>query len=68
LIPSWRTYFAEHLEPGELPEFVEDPNLDERRCVLETQVGKTELGWEVQFKEVEQGLLDLLAQSPKGAE
>jgi flagellar assembly protein FliH len=63
LVP-WREYFTQHIDPGDMPELVEDPTLDENRCVLETHLGKTELGWEVQLKEIEQGLLDLLAQRP----
>jgi len=36
--------------------------------VLQTQVGKTELGLEIQLKEIEQGMMDLLAlQKPHGA-
>ena len=64
LMPPWRDYFARHIDPGDLPELVEDPTLEEGRCVLETHLGKTELGWEVQLKEIERGLLDLLAQRP----
>jgi len=64
LAPSWREYFTRHIDPADLPQLIEDPTLEENRCVLETHLGKTELGWEVQFKEIEQGLLDLLAQRP----
>ena len=67
LLGSWREYFTAHIDPGDLPELVEDPTLDEQRCVLETHLGKTELGWEVQLKEIEQGLLDLLSQRPQAA-
>jgi flagellar assembly protein FliH len=67
LLNRWQEYFAQHIDPGDLPELVEDPTLDEQRCVLQTHLGKTELGWEVQLKEIEQGLLDLLAQRPPAA-
>ena len=60
----WREYFNQHIDPGDMPEIVEDPTLDESRCIMQTHLGKTELGWEVQLKEIEQGLLDLLAQRP----
>jgi flagellar assembly protein FliH len=64
LLPSWKDYFARHIDPRDLPALVEDPTLEESRCVMETHLGKTELGWEVQLKEIERGLLDLLAQRP----
>lgn len=67
VIAAWREHFSQKVDPRDLPEFVEDPALDEQRCVLETHLGKTELGWEVQLKEIEQGLLDLLAQRPKAS-
>jgi flagellar assembly protein FliH len=67
LLESWREYFRARMDPGDLPELVEDPTLEEQRCVLETHLGKAELGWEVQLKEIEQGLLDLLAQRPRAA-
>lgn len=64
LLPSWKDYFARQIDPRDLPDLVEDPTLEEGRCVMETHLGKTELGWEVQLKEIERGLLDLLAQRP----
>jgi flagellar assembly protein FliH len=64
LLPSWKDYFARQIDPRDLPELVEDPTLEAGRCVMETHLGKTELGWEVQLKEIERGLLDLLAQRP----
>ena len=33
-------------------------------CILETELGSTELGLESQLKEIETGLFDLLAQRP----
>jgi flagellar biosynthesis/type III secretory pathway protein FliH len=47
-----------------VPEVVDDPSLPLERCVLETSLGQTELGVEPQLKEIERGLLDLLAQRP----
>jgi sulfur carrier protein ThiS len=46
------------------PEVVDDPSLPLERCVLETSLGQTELGVEPQLKEIERGLLDLLAKRP----
>jgi flagellar assembly protein FliH len=67
LIPSWNEYFSRQIDPRDLPELVEDPTLDEGHCVLETHLGKTKLGWEIQLKEIERGLLDLLAQRPRAS-
>ena len=42
-------------------EIVEDPAQPLDRCVLETSMGTAAIGLEVQLKEIEQGLMDLLA-------
>lgn len=62
-----RAYFAQHMEPAQVPEVVEDPRLGLHQCVLETVLGTTELGPEVQLKEIEQGLFDLLGQRPQAS-
>ncbi len=64
LAAEWRHYFSLHMDPGEIPEILEDPAVDPGRCVLQTSIGTTELGLEVQLKEIEQGLMDLLASRP----
>ena len=60
-----RAYFAQHMEAQEVPEVCEDPQLQPDYCVLETALGTTEIGIEVQLKEIEKGLFDLLEQRPK---
>lgn len=67
LAAEWRHYFSLHMDPGDIPEILEDPALDPGRCVLQTSMGTTELGVEVQLKEIEQGLMDLLASRPGAA-
>lgn len=62
---EWRNYFSRHLDAHDLPDVIEDAGLEPGRCLLETSLGNTELGLEVQLKEIEQGLLDLLAQRPQ---
>jgi flagellar biosynthesis/type III secretory pathway protein FliH len=62
---DWERYLASHMDPGDLPEIVEDPALDPERCVLVTSMGTAQLGVEVQLKEIEQGFLDLLAARPQ---
>ena len=61
-----RAFFARTMEPQRVPEVVEDGGLEPDRSVLETELGTTEIGIEVQLKEIERGLLDLLAQRPTG--
>jgi flagellar assembly protein FliH len=64
---DWRRYLATHLEPSDLPEIVEDPAQPLDRCALETSMGTALVGVEVQLKEIEQGLMDLLAARPGAA-
>ena len=48
-----------------MPEIVEDASVLPQSCILETDMGSTELGIETQLKEIENGLFDLLAQRPQ---
>jgi flagellar assembly protein FliH len=61
----WRNYLVTRVGPGELPEIVEDPAMALEQCELRTSMGTAELGLEVQLKEIEQGLMDLLAARPQ---
>jgi flagellar biosynthesis/type III secretory pathway protein FliH len=61
---EWRRYLSTHLEPSDLPQIVEDPAQPPDSCVLETAMGTAVIGLEVQLKEIEQGLMDLLAARP----
>lgn len=63
---EWRQYLASRLDPGDMPEIVEDPAQAPEQCVLRTSMGSADLGLEVQLKEIEQGLMDLLAVRPPG--
>lgn len=67
-LTEWRDYFSRTLEPRELPEVIEDPGIPPDRCVLQTLLGTTELGIETQLKEIERGLMDLLAHRPQVAQ
>jgi flagellar assembly protein FliH len=62
---EWRAYFAAHMTGGSAPEVVEDSKLANGQCVLKTSMGTAELGLEPQMKEIEQGLMDLLAARPR---
>ncbi|HTW57931.1 MAG TPA: FliH/SctL family protein [Terriglobales bacterium] len=61
---EWRRYLSTHLQPADLPEIVEDPSQPLDRCTLETSMGTAVVGLDVQLKEIEQGLMDLLAARP----
>ena len=61
---DWRRYLSTHLQPADLPEIVEDASQPPDSCVLETSMGTAALGLEVQLKEIEQGLMDLLGARP----
>jgi flagellar assembly protein FliH len=62
-VSDFRVFFARHMQENP-PEIVEDPTLEPDRCVLHTELGSTEIGPEIQLKEIEQGLLDLQAAKP----
>ena len=44
---EWREYFNLPSETRVVPEVVDDPTFDSKRCVLETPLGQTELGVEL---------------------
>jgi flagellar assembly protein FliH len=59
-----RSYFAQHMQAGQVPDVVEDPAVLKDSCILQTALGTTEVGSDLQLKEIEQGLFDLLAKRP----
>jgi flagellar assembly protein FliH len=65
---DWQRYLASRMDPGDMPEIAEDPAMGPERCELRTSMGTAELGLEVQLKEIEQGLMDLLAARPREKE
>ena len=64
-IPVWQEYFAQQAELQVAPELSGDASLAPNQCQLESQHEVTDLNLETQMKEIEQGLLDLLAQRPE---
>ena len=64
-VADFRGFFALHREAENSPEIIEDATLEANHCKLETSLGTTQLGLDVQLKEIENGLMDLLAQRPK---
>jgi len=63
---GWKQFLAQRLEQADLPEIAEDPALPLDQCILQTSMGTAVLGIDVQLKEIEQGLMDLLASRPGG--
>ncbi|MBZ5655242.1 MAG: hypothetical protein LAO56_08170 [Acidobacteriia bacterium] len=61
---DWRHYFACQMEGVPVPEVHEDPTMPTGECRIETSLGSTEVGFPSQLKEIETGLLDLLAERP----
>jgi flagellar assembly protein FliH len=62
--PDLRRHLASHLNPADMPEIIEDAAIEPDRCILETSMGIADLGKEVQMKEIERGMMDLLAARP----
>jgi flagellar assembly protein FliH len=65
---DWRRFLGSAMEPAELPEVVEDAAMALDECELRTSMGSAALGLEVQLKEIELGLMDLLAARPQEKE
>jgi flagellar assembly protein FliH len=61
---AWRHYFACETQDVEPPGIHEDPAIARGECRINTSLGSTEIGLESQLKEIETGLLDLLAERP----
>ncbi len=66
-VPVWREFFSSQADMKALPELMGDATLGPGRCILETELGATDLTLETQLKEIEQGFFDLLAQRPNKA-
>ncbi len=63
-VGDWNRYFEGDASRQIRLEVKADPSVEPGNCILETELGTTELGLEVQLKEIEQGFFDLLAQRP----
>jgi flagellar assembly protein FliH len=60
---AWKQFFAGAANAARV-EVVEDPQLTDQDCLLETELGTANFGLDSQLKEVEQGFFDLLALRP----
>jgi flagellar assembly protein FliH len=61
---DWRHYFACQTEDVPGPDVHEDPAIGSGECRIETSLGSAQVGLELQLKEIETGLVDLLAERP----
>ena len=64
-VQAWKDFFSQQSDLQSLPELLGDPTLGPGHCMLETELGSTDLTLESQLKEIEQGFFDLLAQRPQ---
>jgi flagellar assembly protein FliH len=60
----WKEYFAGQASVAHVA-VIEDADLNDQDCVLETELGSANFGLDTQLKEVEQGFFDLLALRPE---
>ena len=63
-VADWNRYFEGNTNGEIRVEVKPDSSVAAHNCVLETELGTTELGLDAQLKEIEQGFFDLLAQRP----
>jgi flagellar assembly protein FliH len=61
---DWRSSLASPAGSLGQIEVVEDGEVEQYGCLIQTSVGDVKVGLNVQLKEIEQGLLDLLAHRP----
>jgi len=61
---EWRHFFACQAEGSIIPQVLDDAALASGECRIETSLGTTDIGLESQLKEIETGLIDLLAERP----
>jgi flagellar assembly protein FliH len=62
LVEMWKEVFANDL--GDSLRVIGDERLGAMECVLETKVGRVELGVSAQLEEIERGFFDLMQQRP----
>lgn len=62
-VAAWKRYFSALPELARV-EVMADDKLNERDCVLDTEVGSANFAIDKQLKEIEQGFFDLLALRP----
>jgi flagellar assembly protein FliH len=61
---TWRKFYAEHYRESQLVEVIGDSSLAGPGCVLQADVGSTEISLEGQLQEIQRGFFDLLGERP----
>lgn len=64
-VAGWQQFFAQQHDMRLVPELAGDAALQPGHCLLETELGCTDLTLDTQLKEIEQGFFDLLSQRPE---
>lgn len=67
-VSKWLEVIATQSRLDPPPEVVPDPLLGPAQCLLETEVGTTDLSLETQLEEIEKGFLDILALRPRSTD
>jgi flagellar assembly protein FliH len=60
----WRKFCAQHCRERQTVEVIGDSNLAGPGCVLQAEVGSTEISLEGQLQEIQRGFFDLLGERP----
>ena len=61
---AWRRCLAEEINEQHQLEVVADESLEDHRCILQSEVGSTEISLDGQLQEIERGFFDLLSDHP----
>ncbi len=59
-VPNWTEFCSQQLEKEHPVEVVADSSLEAHRCILQAEVGSTEINLDAQLQEIESGFFDLL--------
>ncbi len=62
-VENWRSYFSRNSDRQISVEVIGDESVGPEDCLLETELGSTQVGIGAQLKEIESGLFDLLAEA-----
>jgi flagellar assembly protein FliH len=63
-VETWRKFCAEHCREHQTVEVIGDSSLAGPGCVLQAEVGSTEISLEGQLQEIQSGFFDLLGERP----
>ena len=61
---TWAEFCANNLQEKHVIDVVPDNNLKADRCILQAELGSTEISLDAQLQEIESGFFDLLRSNP----